>query len=459
MRALSDQLVQNPKAGPLVLKFGQAGAGKTVTAPVTEIHAAFSNGGRLGYLRRNILVERGLMPEKESLGGGDRLIMDLMHWGRNGLRLISTSLLGANVHITFQTEWMAKQLVRRDQENRVYSGGLLSDVTYRFFKHGYLLTTSMYSDVLHRWILVQLTWMWGLEEGHYWAHFTTLLRQISQADLTYHKRDLLTQQVVDFSLAQKKGFVSAYMEVFNEADPAKALDKLKGCHEHFRQLVTRIKRNRNVVDASQLAKFERMAYNLLEPDKPNGLTLGQKFEQLARLFPKAKPWLDWWNTSDIHSMLFCARPRLPLDDPPLEDGSNLDAKLPETTNGQESMHRQYYILTSGQCTIVQGFVQLLLFTESLKRDDQQVRRGISIKYGNNWDSVVETLGLLTPLMSSSLAPKSSAGPMDLSTSIATVTLPISLILPATIRASATNAGRQLRWKACFLLFQLCGWKV
>ncbi|EGF97577.1 uncharacterized protein MELLADRAFT_84845 [Melampsora larici-populina 98AG31] len=159
MKELTEELVKNPKAGPLVLKVGQAGAGQTITPPVVNIHPAFSNGGRLGYLRRKVLVEKGLMPEKESKGGGDRLIMDLMHWGRNGLRLISTSLLGEDVHITFQTEWMAEQLVRRDQNAKIYSGGLLSDVTYRFFHNGYLLTTSMYSNVMHRWIPIQLTWI------------------------------------------------------------------------------------------------------------------------------------------------------------------------------------------------------------------------------------------------------------------------------------------------------------
>ncbi|EGG09452.1 uncharacterized protein MELLADRAFT_95929 [Melampsora larici-populina 98AG31] len=82
MRTLTNELIKNPKAGPLVLKVGQAGAGQTVTAPVTEIHPVFPSSGRLAYLQQKVLVEKGLMPEKESKGGGDWLIMDLMHWGR-----------------------------------------------------------------------------------------------------------------------------------------------------------------------------------------------------------------------------------------------------------------------------------------------------------------------------------------------------------------------------------------
>jgi hypothetical protein len=42
---------------------------------------------------------------------------------------------------------MAQRLMDRSEEgNSLYSGGLISDVTYRFFDTGYLLTTLMYCD-------------------------------------------------------------------------------------------------------------------------------------------------------------------------------------------------------------------------------------------------------------------------------------------------------------------------
>ncbi|EGG08385.1 uncharacterized protein MELLADRAFT_84900 [Melampsora larici-populina 98AG31] len=244
MQELTKEVVRNPKAGPLVLKVGQAGAGQTITLPVVEIHPVFGSGGRLAYLRQKVLVEKGLMPKKESRGGGDRFVLDLIHWAR--------SLLRTNMHITFQSEWMAEQLLLWDPSGHAYSGGLLSDVTYRFFRNGYLLSTSMYSNVMHCWIPIQLTWMWGLDITHYQAHFTTLIQQIKSAKLTFHEQELLVQQVVDFSSAQKKGFMAAYMDVFNKLDPSKALSKLKGCHEHYRQSITQIKKNCNVVNTSHL---------------------------------------------------------------------------------------------------------------------------------------------------------------------------------------------------------------
>ncbi|KAH9824998.1 hypothetical protein DFH28DRAFT_878188 [Melampsora americana] len=52
----------------------------------------------------------------------------------------------------------------------------------------------------------------------------------------------------------------------------------------------------------------------------------------------------------------------------------------------------HFVCSSGHCTIIKGFIQLLLFVESLNRDFNQLKRGITVKYGGNWDSVVETLG-------------------------------------------------------------------
>jgi hypothetical protein len=160
-------------------------------------------------------------------------------------------------HFTFQTKWMAERLLARDMDNAVYQGGLLSDVTYRFFENGYLLSTSMYCSETARWIPIQLTWIRGLSENYYRIHFATLFRQFMIPSFTRAERETLARQVVDFSLAQKEGFVMAYMEVFGECDRAQALKQLKGCHEHFRAQVTRIKRNRSVIQAhEEVRKFD-----------------------------------------------------------------------------------------------------------------------------------------------------------------------------------------------------------
>jgi hypothetical protein len=128
---------------------------------------------------------------------------------RQGFLTVSASFLPGEEHFSFQTRWMAARLISRDLDGQVYQGGLLSDATYRFFENGYLLITSMYCEELGRWIPVLLSCMQGLSETNYKTHFTTLFKQF-QADLiTEDERNTLCQQVVDYSAAQRKGFISA----------------------------------------------------------------------------------------------------------------------------------------------------------------------------------------------------------------------------------------------------------
>ena len=154
-------------------------------------------------------------------------------------------------HFTFQTQWMADCLLAGNKDNELYHGGLLSNVTYCFFKNGYLLSTSMFCEDLQQWIPIQLTWIQGLSKKYYHMHFVVLLWQFFTSGIIAGERDLLARQLVDFLLAQRNGFVSAYMEVFCVADKARAASMLKGCHQHFTAQVTRIKQNQSLIMANK----------------------------------------------------------------------------------------------------------------------------------------------------------------------------------------------------------------
>jgi hypothetical protein len=77
-----------------------------------------------------------------------------MFKNRKGLLVKSASFVPGSKHFTFQTAWMAEKFLMRNHKNEVYQGGLLSDVTYQFFKNGYLLSTSMFCEELLQWIPV-----------------------------------------------------------------------------------------------------------------------------------------------------------------------------------------------------------------------------------------------------------------------------------------------------------------
>ncbi|OAV96272.1 hypothetical protein PTTG_26438 [Puccinia triticina 1-1 BBBD Race 1] len=211
---LKAEIKKNPKAGALKLKMGKGINPASGFDSVVSLHPAYINRDRLAYYRRTILAELGLAPDKLGAGVGDKFLLEMFGWSAQGMWIISSSFMPQSEHFTFQTKWMSDRLLARDQQNEVYKGGLLSDVTYRYFENGYLLTTLMFCDELQRWIPIQLTWMRGLGEEYYKIHFATLFRQFLSASLTPAERDTLVRQVVDFSTAQVKGFVSAYIEVF-----------------------------------------------------------------------------------------------------------------------------------------------------------------------------------------------------------------------------------------------------
>ncbi|OAV85421.1 hypothetical protein PTTG_30533, partial [Puccinia triticina 1-1 BBBD Race 1] len=115
---------------------------------------------------------------------------------------------------------------------------------------------------------------------------------------------------------------------------------------------------------------------LLDPIEEDGPTHEEKIDEIRRLFPKTKRWLDWWTMSDVQSMLFPSR-RPMLDDHP--DGND---GLPDTTNAIESMHRVYYMISSGKKCLMVGMVELFSYINILEEEFNAVMCGISVEYGS-----------------------------------------------------------------------------
>ncbi|KAI7939582.1 hypothetical protein MJO29_014318 [Puccinia striiformis f. sp. tritici] len=220
---LKAEIVKNPAVGAFKLKMGKAISLDDPITNVTDIHSSFINADRLQYYRRIMLRELNIVPDKLGAGVGDKFIMDMFQWCRRGLLVISAGFQEENEHFTFQSKWMADRLLARDENNEIYQGGLISDVTYRFFEHGYLLTTSMFCEQTARWI------------------------PMVRPDITILERDIMARQVVNFSLAQVEGFKAALREVFGITDPVKLEKMVKGCHQHFRAQVSKIMRQTQII--------------------------------------------------------------------------------------------------------------------------------------------------------------------------------------------------------------------
>lgn len=63
------------------MQVGVAGTDK-IGKTAGNIHESLNNADRLAYHRRRLMVKNNLAPETESKGGGDKMLLDLLHWGR-----------------------------------------------------------------------------------------------------------------------------------------------------------------------------------------------------------------------------------------------------------------------------------------------------------------------------------------------------------------------------------------
>ncbi|POW15644.1 hypothetical protein PSTT_01890 [Puccinia striiformis] len=441
MHALAAVVLKNPKAGALQLKMGTPNTdpGAIPQQPfesVVDIHPALLNTDAFDIT--------GVNPTQ------------LKHASRKGLNIVSASLRKGQEHFTFQTDWMARLSGRCEEGNKLYSGGLLSDVTYRFFDTGYLLTTSMYCQTIQRWIPVQLSWIRGLSAKYYEMHFSVLFRQFLDPSISESEREAITLSVLDFSAAQRSGYIAAY-PLQNRGRPVERMPRT------FQAIGDTHQKEPAGHHGDEVGLFNSMCEGLLLAKVPDGKTHEEKVDELRRRFPKTQRWIDWWTVADVEAMLFPGRRKM-LEDSPNGDG------LPDTTNAQESMHRVYYMFSTGKKALLVGMIELFAFVKALERDWQAVMRGIPIGYGTQAKlqiNVAQSIGMKKPTKRQ-MATTNDGRPPDTSAALGlddiqpnkvaklgpqktllmwidTPSQPLSRTSPVMISSCATAAGWWLHW--------------
>jgi hypothetical protein len=110
----------------------------------------------------------------------------------------------------------------------------------------------------------------------------------------------LLAQIVDYSQARANGFVNAIVAHYGmSAQEAKGY--LKGCYQHFRSSVTRIKRNHAVIPFGQDADFEEKALDLMAiPDKAAFIKAA---DELIKLYPLIQNWVKWWMSESVRGII------------------------------------------------------------------------------------------------------------------------------------------------------------
>jgi hypothetical protein len=251
MQQFKQRVLAAPSTLPIKLKVGQSTTPGHPLQPIREISDAFGNLDRVAYHRRRIIKDSTVI-SKLARQNSDIFISEICRFQDEHSDFIQHVVLVKKVVIILQTKWMRsqlKELVRDDSRNNL---GILTDTTYKYFRGGFLMTSSVYSLTLRRWIPILLSFIRKEDEEHMKEHFRYLI-ECSQADMSSDQFSKVIDQVVDFSMAEHNAFVRGYIEVkindrlhvkepmseylqaANERELiVEAETHLKGCEQHYR---------------------------------------------------------------------------------------------------------------------------------------------------------------------------------------------------------------------------------
>ena len=89
--------------------------------------------------------------------------------------------------------------------------GILTDVTFKVFENFYLCTSSIFSTAVGRWVPILWTVLRNQREDDFADHFYHLFESLQEQDYDLKTIEDMMSGTVDFSQAQRAGFVSAYV--------------------------------------------------------------------------------------------------------------------------------------------------------------------------------------------------------------------------------------------------------
>ncbi|KDQ63177.1 hypothetical protein JAAARDRAFT_694414 [Jaapia argillacea MUCL 33604] len=90
--------------------------------------------------------------------------------------------------------------------------GIITDGSHDFFMDGVLLSSFVYSTILLRWVPVLYTWIGNLDAEHHIPHFLLLITAIAGTVAPgIEVGDYILSNILNYSQAQRKGFVEAFV--------------------------------------------------------------------------------------------------------------------------------------------------------------------------------------------------------------------------------------------------------
>ncbi|KAJ6451165.1 hypothetical protein C8R45DRAFT_946379 [Mycena sanguinolenta] len=377
--ALDQQVRENPQLTAQQLR---AGAGPT-QVPLGEINPILLGSRKARSEVEKSKARQGIIQPAATRNSGFQLLQSLsalkdsfeVPW------IVKSDIMDSNF-VVMQTPFM-REVLLQDQirswqkEILVAEGGrhgVVTDGCHDFFKQGVLLISLVFSPVIMRWAPVLFTWIGKLDAAHHNAHFGQLVYAIAEMctrGLGYPFDERLYSAVLDFSAAQRNGFIDAFVdfmcaripgwstlseqsraaEAANLRTRAEAL--IQGCIVHWKRSLHKIKQT---VSNQFLFRFEHLV-GILEASRTTPAEFIQAVESILTEFPEVRPWLSWWILPGNGSMIFPAMRTMPAD---------LLAKLHHSTNAAESGHWLLYCSVGSGFDLFEGIRRLYQFQREIE---------------------------------------------------------------------------------------------
>ncbi|KAJ7239613.1 hypothetical protein B0H12DRAFT_970817, partial [Mycena haematopus] len=252
----------HPRMGPAQLLAGRP----TIDGPglsVADISSVLLNPQRIQYERRKIFnpdnkVHQRFFPKLERFKEKHPDWTIGVHW-----------MDSINV-IVLQSPWQ-RRIGLKDKIRTEAVNGIVSDACHDYFAgHNQLLFLSSTFEPTHlkSWVPILMTYSNGATAVHYRIHFLYLFRGLAEecgkADREVRDDLFANICVVDFSDAQRNGFIQAFVDFWLEFEPdgrkerelnQAAAGLLKGCRQHFDNQITRVARISRIVGPERKSQF------------------------------------------------------------------------------------------------------------------------------------------------------------------------------------------------------------